>query len=717
MTHKLLYRVDVDSPIFVAKDERGEALLWRRGEGAAYCEHRFSDAETLVGWIADGSESDSDRDLCPACELGWSVDAAPFAQTDEGPAVRGVRAVPTAAVRRPGDPAHLYVVEQHGAVRRLNVEDGQWDRELFLNLRDELRDGTEELDGASHPRPALKSLEEGGPFADERGLLGLAFHPRDASRLFAVYSRSFLSDAERDELGLNAMRVSQSGPAEYPHVSVLREYRIPPGGGAVEPGPVLLRLGQPEMNHNGGTVAFGPDGMLYVGSGDGGGFNDSHGRLLDPADPASFLGNAQDLGELKPGVRNLFGKILRLDVDGSPSPGKRYRIPPDNLAGEIYAYGFRNPWKFSWTASGRMVVADVGQDTFEKVTFVRPGGNHGWRAYEAETVFDERVRSSVPGVADRVRSSLWYDRRVGGGPIRSPAAAIVGGFQPTLADPYLFADYSGVVMAGPLDERADPTRVDEANVLHRFSTGRIHSFAEHPDPARRDVLFVLVAGPPGKGYRLHAVRRRAGVAARKPGAAPPRSIRIVQTRGLLPGMKPASRLYGKDFRGLSPKQMDDVAMAGIEATKSITSDLRSSSFRSNPPRVHVTVMNRIGEYVTLSLPDAWYGSFDISRQKAYSALAFSSDENATSTRDLGELTQPNGPLWNIGNGQREQGGLVEFPGGIPLYVMSKAGVPAFVGAIGVSGDTVQVDEEIAAAAANDKQTHTIRLWGSFSARK
>ena len=112
-----------------------------------------------------------------------------------------------------------------------------------------------------------------------------------------------------------------------------------------------------------------------------------------------------------------------------------------------------------------------------------------------------------------------------------------------------------------------------------------------------------------------------------------------------------------------------------------------------PTRMHIVVVDRGGRVVgQRSMADAWVGSIAIARSKAYTALAFSSNENALTTRTLGPLTQPGGPLWNIGNSNRAEGGLIEFPGGMPLYRNGE-----LVGGIGVSGDGVEQDENVAEA--------------------
>jgi len=110
-------------------------------------------------------------------------------------------------------------------------------------------------------------------------------------------------------------------------------------------------------------------------------------------------------------------------------------------------------------------------------------------------------------------------------------------------------------------------------------------------------------------------------------------------------------------------------------------------------RMHIVVVDRGGRVVgQRSMPDAWPGSIAIAKAKAFTANAFSSNENALTTRSLGPLTQPGGPLWNIGNSNGADGGLIEFPGGVPLYKDGK-----LIGAVGVSGDGVEEDENVAEA--------------------
>ncbi|MHA2620614.1 MAG: PQQ-dependent sugar dehydrogenase [bacterium JZ-2024 1] len=219
----------------------------------------------------------------------------------------------------------LYIVEQAGVIRMLKPG-APGPGSVFLDIRDRVTSG------------------------GEMGLLGLAFHPN--------YPRSpfiYVNYTRRDR-GLNS-RIS--------------EFRV--DGGLVSADPsserLLLQFPQPAPNHNGGEVIFGPDGYLYIGTGDGGSANDP-------------WNSAQNLG-------TLLGKILRIDVSRKDRWAE-YAIPPDNpfvnqpdKKGEIYAYGLRNPWRFSFDrANGRLFVGDVGQNAREEIDIVRRGKNYGWRIME-----------------------------------------------------------------------------------------------------------------------------------------------------------------------------------------------------------------------------------------------------------------------------------------------------------------------------------------------
>lgn len=278
------------------------------------------------------------------------------------------------ALAHAGD-GRLFVVEQRGIIWVL--QDGQRQDQPLLDIRDRVDDS-----------------------ANEQGLLGLAFHPDFASNGF------FYVDYTR-------------GGGD----TVVSRFSVSPDGGQADPASeqVLLTIDQPFSNHNGGALAFGPDGYLYISAGDGGSANDPY-------------GNGQSLD-------TLLGKLLRIDVDG----GEPYGIPADNplVSGgglpEIWAYGLRNPWRFSFDSlTGDLYIADVGQGTWEEVDFVpagSPGGlNFGWRNREGAHPFGG---PQVEGLIDPVteyRHSGGACSITGGMVVRDPAL-------PAWAGVYLYGDY------------------------------------------------------------------------------------------------------------------------------------------------------------------------------------------------------------------------------------------------------------------------------------
>jgi glucose/arabinose dehydrogenase len=229
----------------------------------------------------------------------------------------------------PGD-ARLFVVEQPGRIRV--VSGGQLLAAPFLDIRDRVG------------------------CCGERGLLGLAFHPRYAQNgLFYVNYTDRNGDTRVERYRVSADRdVADAASAS-----------------------LVITVAQPFSNHNGGMVAFGPDGMLYVGMGDGGSGGDPQ-------------GNGQNLN-------SLLGKLLRLDVDNAPN-GSGYAIPRDNpyvgragARGEIWAHGLRNPWRFAFDPAGeRLYVADVGQNRKEEVSIAgitEAGVNYGWNVMEGNDCY------------------------------------------------------------------------------------------------------------------------------------------------------------------------------------------------------------------------------------------------------------------------------------------------------------------------------------------
>ncbi|MBI4467951.1 MAG: PQQ-dependent sugar dehydrogenase [Acidobacteria bacterium] len=205
-------------------------------------------------------------------------------------------------------------------------------------------------DGAASPTVFLDITEKVSRGGNEQGLLGLTFHPQ-----YSTNRRFFINYTRRPD-GATAISEFKASPDD-PNAADPTELN-------------LLTIPQPFSTHNGGMIEFGPDGYLYIANGDGG-------LALDP------FNLSQNIGEL-------LGKILRIDVDRPESPSMPYTSPQDNPfygstpgRDEIYALGFRNPWRFSFDrATGELYAADVGQGAREEIDIVERGGNYGWRVFE-----------------------------------------------------------------------------------------------------------------------------------------------------------------------------------------------------------------------------------------------------------------------------------------------------------------------------------------------
>jgi len=284
---------------------------------------------------------------------------------------------PVAMVQRPGS-SSWYLVEQRGVVWRFSDSDSVTSSSVSVAL--------------DH-----RSSVEDGP--NEAGLLGIAFHPD-----FAQNGEVYLSYTLTSQGQLH---------------SVISRMTSSDGGATFNAGSedIILSVRQPFGNHNGGSIAFGPDGFLYVGFGDGGSANDPQ-------------GNGQN-------KQTRLGKVLRINVDsGSP-----FSVPFDNPfaqgggLGEIYAWGIRNPWKFSFDqATGNLWLADVGQDEWEEVNIIEKGGNYGWNDKEGFECFDDPFPCNGP-----IDPVAVYNH--------SQGRSITGGYVyrgtdiPGLNGRYIFGDY------------------------------------------------------------------------------------------------------------------------------------------------------------------------------------------------------------------------------------------------------------------------------------
>ncbi|MFP4540216.1 MAG: PQQ-dependent sugar dehydrogenase [Opitutales bacterium] len=352
----------------------------------------------------------------------------------------------------PGDTERLFVVEQgSGTSARVRIVD------------------RESGEIASDPFLTLEGVLTGG----EQGLLGLAFHPgfADNGYFFVYYTAS--------DAGVN--------PVAPHRASLLVRYRRAAGErGRADPASAtrVLSVPQPFANHNGGWLAFGPDGYLYLATGDGGGSNDPRRAaqaLLD--DPATEDGNEA-----------LLGKLLRLDVDGddfAEDPTRTYAIPPTNPwvgadvgAPEIWAYGLRNPWRNAFDrATGDLWIADVGQNSWEEINFqpaASSGGeNYGWPAREGA---HDNPAVPDPAPSPRVEPVAEYDHGEG--------FSITGGYvyrgaaMPWLQGRYFYADFIAAfvrsfrLVEGVVTSPRDHTATLAASLPAGQDLGAIASFGE-----------------------------------------------------------------------------------------------------------------------------------------------------------------------------------------------------------------------------------------------
>ncbi len=355
------------------------------------------------------------------------------------PVVRGLE-LPTEVVFLPGQPDVALVLEQPGRVVIVQLEKGPPRRWFSVHVDDTFY---------------------------EKGLLGLAFHPRflENGRMFLNYT---VHEAKEDFSLVTEWHASDpKDPLQAP-ATFVRE---------------ILRLKQPFPNHDGGCLRFGPDGMLYIGFGDGG----------SGGDP---------LNEGQTGT-NWLGSMLRIDVDqGSDADAgvgaRAYGIPPDNpflgrsdVLPETFAIGLRNPWRYTFAPNGRLVVADVGQNTWEEIGYALPGDNLGWRIMEGRACFE-------PKDCDQkgLRLPFHVYGREDGGSITGGELVLAKG---PLEGLYVFGDYlSGRLWALELPEELEaqvkPSSLGEwpihPSTFARDPAGRLY-VADH----QRGILFRLEPKP------------------------------------------------------------------------------------------------------------------------------------------------------------------------------------------------------------------------------
>ncbi len=365
---------------------------------------------------------------------------------DKPLAVSTERAFPNLDFDRPlvvthaGDGSNrVFVVEQKGGIKVFANDQEVEEAGLFLDIHD-------------HCVYSDKQNEE--------GLLGLAFHPKfKENGEFFVYYTAAESLSETELAQLSKSERDQMEKAGDPkalgfvegHLSRISRFKVSKDNPNVaDPASeeVLLRIPQPYWNHNGGTMQFGPDGFLYIGLGDGGSGNDP-------------FGNGQNL-------MTLLGSILRIDVDHK-SDGRNYAIPKDNpfvgrtvpagprgamipVREETYAYGFRNIWRMSFDSkTGTLWAADVGQNLWEEINIVKPGGNYGWNIRESNHWF--RPDGNDAPRADMIDPIYEYPHSIG----KSITGGSVyrGSRVPELVGKYVYADYvSTLLWALEYDEKS-----------------------------------------------------------------------------------------------------------------------------------------------------------------------------------------------------------------------------------------------------------------------
>jgi glucose/arabinose dehydrogenase len=320
--------------------------------------------------------------------------AAPLSAQLRSEMVVGALRNPVAVVADPTDASTLLIVEQRGVIRV--ARDGRLLEEPFLDVRDHVSTG------------------------GERGLLGLALAPD-----YAESRRFFVNFTDRNGDTVVARFLRHADAPHRADTATRHDLQWPDG---------RRRIEQPFSNHNGGHLAFGPDGYLYIGLGDGG----SGGDPLHHAQRSD----------------SLLGKMLRIDVDVPDSDVRGYRVPEDNpflshprvsTFGEVWAFGLRNPWRYAFDDPARggtsaLLLADVGQNAREEINFEparRGGRNYGWRLREGRLTHDERAPAAFTPLTEPIHD---YGRATG--------ASITGGlvYRGSALDPsydgrYFFADF------------------------------------------------------------------------------------------------------------------------------------------------------------------------------------------------------------------------------------------------------------------------------------
>lgn len=390
----------------------------------------------LISCTFGNNQKNEKKDGAVENKISYSVTLKQIAEGLEGPV--GMDAPDDASGR-------LFIIEQPGFIRI--IKNGQLLSTPFLDV--------------------TSKLDKLGSFYSEKGLLGLAFHPqyKTNGKFYIYYS------APPQKRGMD-------------NTSVIAEYTVSSNPDVANTnGKVVLQIDEPESNHNGGQLCFGPDGYLYIGVGDGGGAGDKHGTT----------GNGQNLN-------TLLGKILRIDVNTESG----YKIPSDNPfvgkdgSDEIFAYGLRNPWRFSFDRrNGTLFCGDVGQNNYEEVDIIEKGKNYGWRIMEGKHCYDPSKGCNMTGLAMPIDE---YDHSLG--------KSVIGGYvyhgtsYPDMQGKYIFGDWTGKIFM-LLQPSSTGTWERRAITINHSGDFYINSFGE----GQNGELYALgqdAVGPrkAGKVYQL-----------------------------------------------------------------------------------------------------------------------------------------------------------------------------------------------------------------------
>lgn len=363
--------------------------------------------------------------LCLLCLVGMSAHAA-IDLVEAFPELRFQR--PVLLTHAPDQSNRLYVVEQGGSIRVFPNRPGASTAEVFFDIR----------------KATANRFIDGG----EQGLLGLAFDPN-----FSRNGRFYVNYT-----------------AAAPRRTVIARYELmSPGHSAVnyESETVLLEVPQDYSNHNGGMIAFGPDGYLYIGMGDGGSGGDPRNRAQD--------------------MQSLLGKMLRIDTNGkapADNPFSRGEGRP-----EIWALGLRNPWRFSFDrVTGQLWAGDVGQNAIEEINLIEAGKNYGWRAYEGNQIIRQQEAEQVLAHQAPI---FAYSHREG----QSVTGGVIyrGADYPALQGWYFFADFVSGQLWG----------LDSANGA-TVKLARLNNPAAFGEDEAGEVYVVSYTG---KIFRIRAIGR------------------------------------------------------------------------------------------------------------------------------------------------------------------------------------------------------------------